>query len=281
MTVDAATAERVHATYLHVDRPVQVAWDPGRDGVWVLASTFDTRFPLTPTAGDPLFCEPGSCTLTGCATLPGQSCRLPQEIAFVQVSGDGRTIRHATYIGGPGSDSPRALHVAASGLVTVLGVQERLGAGFSHFEHGTRQLTVLRPESGLHRGPLDDPLAARTSQASAQGSDPRYGDLHTGRIDGMIHAHPDAIPLHPVCAAPTGATPPCFQLVWLPHLGSIGVAPQPVPLARATLALLALALTLGTALALAAARRSRGARAVAGMIRRGPVGSTPDPSGQR
>jgi hypothetical protein len=256
VAVEAATGELVHATYLHIGRPTRLAWDPGHDGVWVLAATRDTRFPLSVAAGDSLFCEPGSCVLEGCATLTGMSCRLPQEIALAQLSRDGRTIRHATYIGGPGSDTPHALYIANSGLLTVLGVQERLGSGFSNLEHGPRQLTVLRPETGFHRGPQDDAIASRTLFTVAYASDPRYGDLFARRISSMIPASTGIIHLHPTCATPATVTPPCFQLVWTPHFGGMGPAAEPVPLTRSTIILLALALVLAAAIVVRSRPRS-------------------------
>lgn len=263
VAVEAATGELVHATYLHIGPPARLAWDPGRDSVWVLAATFDTRFPITASAGDSLFCEPGSCTPPCSAAFMGFRCRFAQEIALAQLTRDGRTIRHATYVGGPGSDTPHALYVANSGLVTVLGVQERLGDGFTNLEHGPRQLAALRPEIGLHQGPRDDAIAALTSHTIAHASDPRYGDLFARGINTMVPKPAGVIHLHPSCDVPVTTLYPCSLLVWTPHFGTAGLAPQPVPVDRRAIVLLLVVFAIAAGMVLrrhaaACPTRSRG-----------------------
>jgi hypothetical protein len=248
--VEAATGEVAYASYLHVQTPEYLAWDRNRDSVWVLAATGDQRFPLSADARDTVFCEAGTCALTGCAIFGGQICRIPQEAAILRLSRDGRTILHASYVGGPAADFPRGLYVSSDGPVHVLSVAERLGVSMAGREAGPRQLTVINPETGLHRGPADDANARWTADTTIRARDPRFGDLFGRNAVNVTIPGQDVIHLHPDCAATANQSVRCFSLVWTPHLPSGAFVPEPVPLGRTALVMLALAVALAASIAL-------------------------------
>jgi hypothetical protein len=262
--VDAATGDIAYATYLHIRATayLQVKWDRSRDSIWILGETRDQRFPLSSGAGDTVFCVAGSCTPPGgCAVFGGQTCNEVQEAALVQLDRDGRSVQHATYVGGPASDVAHALYVAPDGSVTTLSAANRLGVVMGGTgETGPRQLTNVNPETGLHRGPADDASARWTSNTAVLAQDASHGDLFGRRFTTLARPGQAVVHLHPDCIS-ASSNPPvhCFSLVWTPHLGSGALAPQPVPMGRGGSLLLILVLAVAAAFVV---RRQAAAEAV-------------------
>jgi hypothetical protein len=243
--VNAADGELAYATYLRVSHIPGIAWDAGRNGVWVLANTLDRNLPLTPDASDSTFCEAGACVDPQCVILTGMSCGYPRDAVLQRVDRDGRRIDHATFVGGPASDLAVALYLGDDARLSVLSIAGYIGsANFGGNDTGPRVFTVVDPEARVARTSSRTPEAVWTFTRYPLALDASRGDLYGNAREATSRPGLPVIHLTPACDAPGPGVRTCFSIMWLEHLGSDPDEAQQIP-GPALPALLMLGLLLG------------------------------------